>query len=136
MNTSKSHWATFWMYRANPNDAGQELDIMESLGENTWYDNAAHVAGTSGSFTQVPLTPNDRAQWHVYSILWTPSAVTWYRDGVQTAIMTSNIPTVPMFLIFDISVGTTIWGGANNGSPDSSTVWPATMDVDWVRVYK
>jgi len=37
----------------------------------------------------------------------------------------------PFFLILNLAVG-----GDWPGSPDASTVFPAQMSVDWVRVYK
>ncbi|TNY02487.1 glycoside hydrolase family 16 protein, partial [Escherichia coli] len=44
---------------------------------------------------------------------------------------TSWVFEKPFFVVLNLAVG-----GDWPGSPDASTVFPAQMKVDWVRIYK
>ncbi len=63
----------------------------------------------------------------------------WYVDDVlyatQTAWSTTNASypapfDQPFYILFNVAVG-----GNFPGSPNAGTVFPLTMEVDWVRVY-
>jgi beta-glucanase (GH16 family) len=86
-------------------------------------------------------TPN--GQFHTYALLWTPTTMTTYYDG--TPCMTDTYaPYVtqpdtapapfnqPFFLNFTAALG------ANNGNQyrPGETPLPATMQIDWVRVWQ
>jgi beta-glucanase (GH16 family) len=74
----------------------------------------------------------------VYGVDWSPGAVTFTFDGVPYATRTPASLSAhqqwvfdrPFFLLLDVAVG-----GNWPGAPSSSTPFPATMLVDWVRVY-
>ena len=75
--------------------------------------------------------------FHVYGISWAPGRIVFRFDGEVYAVRTrSDLPPGsrwsferPFFLLFTLAVGPR-W----LGPPDSTTPWPATMLVDWVRV--
>ena len=69
---------------------------------------------TSFSFTL------DRTHTYYSTNKWSPDNVAFPKPFDQ-----------PFFLILDLAVGGS-WGG----SPDSTTVFPQKMLVDWVRVYQ
>ncbi|MEM9981683.1 MAG: T9SS type A sorting domain-containing protein, partial [Bacteroidota bacterium] len=79
-------------------------------------------------------------EWHVYGAEWHEDGkITFYRDGEKLWKTTvGNGGTewdVAQYLLLRIGTGDTGWGG----DPDQNTNadnWPATMEVDYVRVYQ
>ena len=68
------------------------------------------------------------AGWHVYEMEWRPNLLIARFDGREVGRITSNVPSVPMFVILDMVVGN--WSQLSTGStPDV-----AHLQVDWVRV--
>lgn len=134
-------WPAFWMLGANINTvswpACGETDIMEHI--NTDYliygtihwDNNGHAQYGSSTTT----TPAD---YHIYTIEWNSLGITWYVDGVQylTANTTNNINGTeefqkPFFILLNLAVG-----GNWPGQTIDDTKLPASMYVDYVRVYQ
>ena len=86
------------------------------------------------------LVPSDATtDFHVYAVEWDATEIRWYVDDVMYAMRNNWNSTggpfpapfdVPFYIIFNIAVG-----GNLPGSPDANTVFPVTMEVDWVRVY-
>ena len=77
--------------------------------------------------------------FHLYALEWEPDVVRFYLDGTLYATFTpANLPSGkrwvydhPFFIILNVAVG-----GEWPGSPDTTTVFPQIMLVDYVRVYK
>ena len=76
--------------------------------------------------------------FHTYAIQWTSSSIAFYVDDVLYETQTPQTATgrtwefnQPFFIILNVAVG-----GAFPGSPDSTTTFPQTMKVDWVRAYQ
>jgi beta-glucanase (GH16 family) len=132
-------WPAFWLMpeasitTGVSHDGNGEIDIMETL------DNApATVYGTvhrHGLQQQNTLHANTdlSAGWHTFAVDWEPDHITWYVDGKSYGTVTdpSMIPTEAMYPIFDLAVG-----GDWAGMPDATTRFPATMDVDEVRIWQ
>lgn len=145
--TGRGLWPAFWML---PTDAAYgvwpksgEIDIMEQVGyeptkihQSVHTDAYNHKIGTQKTAsTTVPTATSD---FHLYRVDWTPYAVRGYVDNVKVfefvnAGGSSRWPFDKRFhMILNIAVGGD-WGGAN-GVDD--TIFPAQMQVDYVRVYK
>ena len=64
---------------------------------------------------------------------WQPDQVSWYVDGVERARSRDPSLICPeaMYPVLNLAIG-----GDWPGPPDASTVFPATMDVDYVRVWQ
>ena len=141
-------WPALWMLGTNFNSVGWpacgEIDIMEKVGgtgrENTihgtvhWQNSGQH-AEFGGD---VSLSTNTTSQFHVYSIVWTSTRISWYIDGNTTPFHV--IDTSPgeldefrreFFLIMNVAVG-----GLWPGSPNASTTFPQHMIVDYVRIFQ
>ena len=123
-------WPAFWSWPANFQDP-PETDFMEILGNNPQADYMT-VHYTGGSKQYVLNSVNLSKNFHIYGCEWTSTYIAWFVDGVQVARF-SNATLVshqPMYLILNLAVGGD-WPGAV-----SDSVLPATMQVDWVRVYQ
>jgi len=141
-------WPAFWMMPTSSVYGGWpssgEIDIMEYLGHQTnvsygtcHYGNAWNDKGSSGNSYTLP-SGNFHTSWHDFSIEWEPNVIRWYVDGnlYHTATPASAAPYSWPFdqdfhFILNIAVG-----GAWPGYPDASTVFPQTMEVEYVRVWQ
>lgn len=141
-------WPAFWLLGADFGDVGWpdcgEIDIMEYRGqEPTVVHGSLHGPGYSGgeAITLRYDLVGDRfdAGFHVFSIKWSPSRIVWsVDDAPYFSVTPGDLPggtewvfDHPFFILLNVAVG-----GNYVGSPDSTTVFPQRMLVDWVRVYR
>ena len=123
-------WPAFWLWPANYQDP-PEIDIMEILGNKPQVTYMT-MHYTGGSKQYVDDTVNLSKSFHIYGCEWTPDYIAWFLDGVEVARFSDAtlVSHQPMYLILNLAVGGD-WPG-----PVSNKVLPATMQVDWVRVYQ
>lgn len=141
-------WPAIWMLHSDNTygnwPASGEIDIMEEVGYDQDRIHASvhtsaynHTRGTQKTASKVIAGSTDN--FHIYRVDWTPYAVRGYIDGVQyfefvnenTGFTTWPF-NIKFFMILNVAVGGN-WGGAQ-GVDDA--VFPASMLVDYVRVYK
>ncbi|WP_332816239.1 glycoside hydrolase family 16 protein [Ramlibacter sp.] len=136
----KGLWPAFWLtggITSTSNGKMGELDIFECVGDGKIHQTAHDWWASSHPYeTKGYVAPFDySADFHTYGLLWTPTEIAWYVDGVEThkasAGMVARYRDLcgPMYLCFNLAIG-----GGWPGSPDSSTRFPATMDIDYIRV--
>jgi beta-glucanase (GH16 family) len=146
----KGLWPAIWML---PTDwlyggwaASGEIDIMELLGQepNKVYG-ALHYGGEypnnvhTSNFYILPHG-NFSDDFHVYSLEWESNEIRWYVDNVhyqtQTEWYTANVEyPAPFDQRFHILLNVAV-GGNWPGDPDTTTVFPQRMTVDYIRVYR
>ena len=146
MPYGKGLWPAFWMLGANSGTVAWpqcgEIDIMEYLGSKpTSIFGSVHGPGYSGgnAITKNYSLSNDRFDngFHVFGIEWDENYINYYVDNVlYNQITPADVPgqwvfNQPFYIILNMAVG-----GNFPGSPNSSTVFPQTMLVDYVRVYQ
>ena len=139
-------WPAFWMLGGNCENVGWpacgEIDIMENIGrEPRRVHGTVHGPGYSGAqgvtSTLELRTGAFADSFHVYGIEWEADAIRWYVDDtVYKTVTPQDLPgrwvyDHPFFIILNVAVG-----GYWPGAPDSTTVFPQTMRVDYVRVYE
>ena len=128
-------WPAFWMLPAS-DQYTSELDVFEAIDNqpNTIYSTVhGSTNGTWGADSQAVSVPNTASGFNTYAVDWEPTTTTFYVDGQKVA--TEPTPASmddPMFMILNLAVG---GAGSWPGSPDGSTSFPASMQVDWVRAY-
>jgi beta-glucanase (GH16 family) len=146
MPTGQGLWPAVWML-GNDIDtvnwpACGEIDFMETIGSDISTNHGSlHMPtnyGPTGTFT----LPNDASfadAFHTFAVQWEPGTVRFYVDDqLYETQNQSSVPAgdtwefdQPFFLLINVAVG-----GTWPGSPDSTTTFPQTMKVDWVRVYQ
>jgi beta-glucanase (GH16 family) len=103
------HWSEDGIVRAHP----EQVDFNG--------DHFAETAYEGPDFTQ---------DFHVFGVEWSPDALIWYIDGVERHRTTEHVPTEPFMLIIDLALD------KYGGPLDASSLLPASMLVDYVRVYR
>ncbi len=157
---SQGMWPAFWLLGDNITTlqwpACGEADIMEHIdGSNPppyvgaaapgydWIAGSVHggpssSAEVNGSQMYHP-TGFSAAGWHTYGMIWTKGQIQYYVDSPTNVYATFNTTNFsgtwpfdqgPMFIILNLAVG-----GSWPGNPDSTTVFPSSMLVDYVRIY-
>lgn len=144
-------WPAIWML---PTDkvygtwpASGEIDIMEMVGKEIVNNNYSIFGtlhfGNPWSYTNSPYNLAVDGQFHDFSVEWDPGEIRWYVDNhlFQTRRSSewyssgSGGPNKPFDQNFHMLLNLAV-GGTWPGSPDASTLFPQTMEVDYVRVYQ
>ncbi len=148
-------WPAFWMLGTNINTAGWptcgEVDIMENIGNTNDQSNDHGTihgpqgggdynggAGVGGTYT-LPGGAALADGFHTYAVQWSPNLIQFFLDtNLFFTATPASLPgggtwvfTNAQFLILNVAVG-----GNWPGNPDSTTVFPQQMLVDYVRVYQ
>ncbi len=143
-------WPAIWMRPVDNLFGGvyAELDIMEYV----WGDNLNHdmIWATvhnqdsrdgkeSQQRTNTIASPSLDTEFHTYSVVWTETCVDFLFDDEPVLSFPKQNSTYehwpfdqPFFLILNVAVGGS-WGG--EWGIDNS-IFPARMEVDYVRYYK
>jgi beta-glucanase (GH16 family) len=141
--SGKGLWGCFWTlgydyYQVWWPKSG-ELDIFEHINteknvhHTAWFPDLTGKKTSNGDTSVVA----DVTQWHVYSMEWTPSKVTWFVDGVKghelnilNGVNNTFVFHKPHYILLNL-----VMGGDWPGVPDPN-ITKATMSCDWVKVYK
>lgn len=146
---AKGAWHSF---NLNTQGSFPEYDTIEFIGSDptrmySTYHNASGADTSGGGW---PLTSFDLgAGYHIYQTYWTTTSIAFLLDGVQMLRFvngqvvggtTVTVGTSPA--IMNMNTGVNGFGstGSNSGSTpnvaDATSVFPMTMKVDYVHVYK
>jgi beta-glucanase (GH16 family) len=138
-------WPAFWSLGNGSSvwpDRG-EIDIMEWAGKNpNTIFGTVHGPGYSGNngvSTTTNLGVPVSNDYHVFTIIKRPNEIIWFVDGRQFHRVTpTSLPAGTRWVFegsFNMILNLAV-GGAFSSNPDASTPFPATMKVDYVRVYR
>ena len=144
-------WPAFWLMPQEDTygtwAASGEIDIVEArnLGRSgiDTVSGTLHYGGMSPnnvfSGNEYVVAGSATADFHEYALEWDPNEIRWYVDGVLYAVQnywfteSADYPAPfdqPFYVILNVAVG-----GRFPGAPDSTTVFPVSMEVDYVRAY-
>jgi beta-glucanase (GH16 family) len=149
-------WPALWMM---PEDsvyggwaASGEIDVMENIGRNpTNVFGTLHFGGPYPANTQ-SYGPNYNflpgasvTNFNIYLLEWTTNAINWYVNGqlyeTQTSWWSSSTTNTsdinpypapfnePFYVVMNLAIGGTLGGTIDN------SIFPADMQVDYVRLY-
>lgn len=133
-------WPALWMLGSNISTAGWpdcgEIDIMEHKGNelNKIYGTLHYPGHSGGNGNGASKTiANASTQFHKYSLDWSATAIKIYVDDVlyHTVQNSTAIPfNQDFFFILNVAMGGTFGGTVDPAFTN------ATMEVDYIRVYK
>lgn len=141
-------WPAIWMLGKNIDKAPWplcgEIDIMEHVGyekdsiHGTIHTLAYnHMKGTQKGKAIFIENPYDA--FHLYSIEWTPEKIDFLVDGVvYNHIVNEHLSEKewpfdqPFFLIINLAIG----GGWGGKMGIDENIFPAIMEVDYVRIFQ
>ena len=141
-------WSAFWLLGddvpARPWPQRGELDVMEHRGSDPiTISSAVHGPGYSGATPFARALRLGRASFtddfHTFAIEWDIAHLRFFVDDVPYYEITrdalerfgESVLDRSYFIILNLAVG-----GTFDGDPRSDAVFPATMLVDYVRVYR
>ena len=141
-------WPATWMLGDSYSSTGWpscgEIDIMELVGGIGYNDRTVHGTihwddnghASYGGSNSLSIGDKFADEFHVFSIVWTPTSIKWLRDDIQyneADITPASLSEFHQnfFFIFNVAVG-----GNWPGSPDGTTLFPQRMIVDYVRVFQ
>ena len=145
-------WPAFWMLPSNgswPCDG--EIDIMEQWGNpyltnstsgaahigTCPYSQSTHFYETSSTYISAGSYADD---FHTYSVIWKEDTITWYVDEIELfSLNPSSYWSIPSqsawpfnanewYLMINLAI--------TQAGPNSNTVFPNQMEIDYVRVYQ
>ncbi len=163
--TGQGIWPALWMLPQTEKYGGWaasgEIDVMEARGQDptkvlgTLHFGSRWPSNVHEGKDYILPNKGSIAAFHVYAFEWEPGAMRWYVDDVlystQTFWWSCSMPErgngvnpaterdlnpwpapfdQPFYLVMNLAVG-----GRFLGNPNESTVLPAEMAVDYVRVY-
>ncbi len=148
----KGIWPALWLLGENITYAGWpacgEIDMMEYVSYDpnkvhfTVHSTTNnHVDGTQATSGPIALETIEE-EFHNYGLLWTDEYLKFYIDDIDNILYTFQKPrsynannwpfSKPFYFLMNIAVGGN-WGGLQ-GVDDR--IFPAVMEVDYVRVYQ
>jgi beta-glucanase (GH16 family) len=150
---AQGFWPAFWLMGNNIDavnwPACGEMDVMERInaaGTPDWNAGSIHGTGFTGGNIGTDYdfpAGQTAAALHTYGMIWSKGSVAYYVDNAASPYVTFTPSSIsgfsgavwpfdsgPNFIILNLAVG-----GSWPGSPNSSTPFPSTMQVNYVRVY-
>ena len=150
MPKTKGLWPALWLLGTNRKKEGWpycgEIDIMEEVGHIPYRIRGtlfykAKKGWTASKGEKYELKYNDFSDdFHVFSIDWDEKGIKYLVDNQQynyikyteLKIDPNDNPFLkPFYLIINLAVG-----GNLPGDPDHSSVFPQTLEVDYVRYFQ
>jgi hypothetical protein len=137
-------WPANWMLGSNFSTIGWpacgEIDIMEYRGADPdIIHGAIHTPSSFGGTVNHATTTvaNAESEFHIYSIEWDDTKIRFMVDYTEFYVYepavynSSTWPfDAPCFILLNVAVGGSFGGWVNN------SIFPQTMEIDYVRVYQ
>ncbi|MFM6946390.1 MAG: family 16 glycosylhydrolase [Flavobacteriales bacterium] len=134
-------WPAFWLYGQNQKD---EIDFMEMKGERPndihvdihlpnrkdYVKNKLGIKKDWGGW--VSMEPALTEDTLIFSGVWLPNSLTYFVNGTAVSHFNGDFQTA-MNLIVNLAVARD--GYAFNPGPNDQTKFPATFQVDYLRVW-
>lgn len=140
-------WPAIWMlpvrqYYGKETSSG-EIDIMEHVGYEQdvvhfSVHNKAYNSSLKNEKTKKTVVDKSSGRFHIYRLDWTPYGIRGFVDGKKYFEYKNSGKgskywpyNKKFFLIINLAIGGD-WGGIKG---IDNSIFPATMEIDYVRVY-
>ena len=134
-------WPAFWMMGINRREVGWprcgEIDVMEHINSTMVLHGTAHWHNEKHVSSGGTIPCNVR-EYHVYAVKWSPDSLVWLLDGkryygisIKDSVNSTSEFHKPFYILLNFAIG-----GSWPGNPDSTSLFPDTVFVDWVRVHR
>lgn len=152
--STKGTWPAIWLLpnaAQHPWPSQGEIDILENRGQQPYLTSSAFHYGPNWEAHQYRYDENTQARFgqqvnyhdgfHTYAVEWDATKIKFFVDDINWyTLYDSDVngtisQNAPMETVLNVAVGGDFLGG-NDQQPDSSSVWPQTMQVDYVRVFE
>lgn len=146
MPSGQGLWPAFWLLPETREYGGWplsgEIDVTEIAGGSPQTNHGTIHYGSkwpSNQYTgnQVSINESLADDFHTYAVEWDQNEIRWYLDDQLFSVKTkADLGTFPwrfdqeFHILLNLAIG-----GWFPGFPDATTEFPATMQVDYVRVY-
>jgi hypothetical protein len=140
-------WSGLWLDQPDASNPWGEIDVQEMLLNNTdtIYGSAHGWAPSDWGETQSTImSANATTGYHDYQLAWQPGLLTWAVDGIAYAQYSENEAIAHGYpWVFDDGTGFYIIasltvGAADEwpGAPNATTTFPATMQVQSIKLWQ
>ena len=144
-------WPALWMLGANIGPVGWpscgEIDVVETKGTAPATVQSSLHSGSDETGTYIFSGGDSSTNFHNYLLDWEPNSISFSVDGhlyeTQTSWGTSisgaTYPTpfnAPFFILMNLAVGGNYVGNPSISAINAGTIFPAEVQVDYVRVYE
>lgn len=92
------------------NNSQTEIDVEQTgnLPSAVWFTNYAGI--TNKQYSEVAGVP--QLAFHAFKVVWKPTEVAYYVDGVLKASHYGSVPSAPAYFLFNLwGTNSTAWGG-------------------------
>ena len=133
----RGYWSAFWLLNAYYVGANPEIDIMEHIGHDwDWVYHTYHYFDEDGNLrstkSQEKVGVDYTNDFHTFGVEWSPGKIDFYVDGVVSHTITdSEVSSQEMYIIANTAIG-----GWWPGSPDFTTTFPGTYEIDYIRAFQ
>jgi len=142
-------WPAVWLLGTNITTLNWpgcgEIDVMENNGSNPFMAQGSIHSGTDATAIYYFTDGLSATNFHTYTLDWSTNYLLFYVDGhlyqTQTGWGTSTTNAFPFpfnqpfFLIMNLAIGGNYLGNPTPNAINAGTVFPAEMQVDYVRLY-
>ncbi|MGD1087609.1 MAG: family 16 glycosylhydrolase [Verrucomicrobiota bacterium] len=135
-------WPALWMLGSDYSSVGWpdcgEIDVVENNGASPNFVQGS-LHDPNGGPTSVYDLPGGESttNFHIYELDWESNSISWYVDGQLYETQSGGAPfNQPFFFIMNVAVGGNYVGNPTTNQINSGTVFPQTMQVDYVRIYE
>jgi beta-glucanase (GH16 family) len=148
--STKGTWPAIWLLPnvdQYPWPSQGEIDILENRGQQPNLTSSAFHYGPPHQYqydenTQARFgqSVNFHSGFHTYAVEWDAAKLRFFVDDINWYTLHDSdagnkiSQNAPMETVLNVAVGGDFF--QEDGQPDGSSVWPQTMQVDYVRVFE
>jgi beta-glucanase (GH16 family) len=135
-------WPALWMMGTNFPSVGWptcgEIDVVENNGSNpAFVQGSLHSNGGDPTAIYNFTGGGSVTNFHTYLLDCEPNSIKWVVDGQLYETQSSQAPfNAPFFFLMNLAVGGQYVGYPTVSQINAGTVFPAEMQVDYVRIYQ